>query len=227
MPTTPWWCSCPTTACRSRSPRRRCTGAAPGPRRCCGIRACRRRRTTTEMVSSVDLMPTLLELLDVPPPPGMDGRSWGPLLRGEAQPMRDAVVTHVNTVSSGARFPQRCVRTRTRSLLWQPWADGRTHGSTSKPCTERRLPRHAPRRPSRWSDRPRVRQLVAGVPLALYDLRARSRRAPQRDRPAGLPRRRRATRIRAARAHGTHRRSGAGRTSARPSPPCGRRTIER
>jgi N-sulfoglucosamine sulfohydrolase len=122
-----------------------------------------------EMVSSVDLMPTLLELLDVPPPPGMDGRSWGPLLRGEAQPLRDAVVTHVNTVSSGALFPQRCVRTRTRSLLWQPWADGRTrldvealHGRAFRAL--RRAAHHDGRLARR------VRQLVAGVPLALYDL---------------------------------------------------------
>lgn len=123
----------------------------------------------TDMVSSVDLMPTLLELLGVPAPPGMDGRSWGPLLRGEEQPLRDAVVTHVNTVSSGAPFPQRCVRTRTRSLLWQPWADGRTrldveslHGLAFRAL------RHAARRNGRIARR--VRQLVDGIPLALYDL---------------------------------------------------------
>ena len=122
-----------------------------------------------EMVSSVDLMPTLLELLDVPPPSGMDGRSWGPLLRGEVQPLRDAVVTHVNTVSGGAFFPQRCVRTRSRSLLWQPWADGRTHLDVEAlhGLAFRGL-RHAARHDDRLARR--VRQLVDGVPLALYDL---------------------------------------------------------
>jgi N-sulfoglucosamine sulfohydrolase len=77
-----------------------------------------------EFVSSVDLLPTLLELLQLPPQPGIDGRSWLPLLRGEAQPDRDFVITHVNTVSSGKSFPQRCVRTQNFSYLFQAWPNG-------------------------------------------------------------------------------------------------------
>jgi N-sulfoglucosamine sulfohydrolase len=78
------------------------------------------------MVSSVDLMPTVLELLDVPGPAGMDGRSLLPLVRGEKQTDRDYVITHVNTVSSGLAFPGRCVRTKTRSYIWYAWPDGTT-----------------------------------------------------------------------------------------------------
>ena len=80
----------------------------------------------TEMVASVDLLPTLLELLAVPVPAGLDGRSLLPLVRGEKQEGRDHVITYVNTVSSGASFPQRCVRTLARSYLWQAWLDGNT-----------------------------------------------------------------------------------------------------
>jgi N-sulfoglucosamine sulfohydrolase len=122
-----------------------------------------------EMVSSVDVMPTLLELLDVAPPPGMDGRSWAPLLRGEAQPGRDHVVTHVNGVHSGADYPQRCVRSRTRSLIFQPWSDGRRRlrveamdGLTFPALVV--AARHDA------AIAARVRQYVFGVPLALYDL---------------------------------------------------------
>ena len=41
---------------------------------------------------------------------GVDGRSWLPLLRGESQPDRDFVITHVNTGPSRqpTPFPQRC-----------------------------------------------------------------------------------------------------------------------
>jgi N-sulfoglucosamine sulfohydrolase len=122
-----------------------------------------------EMVSSVDVMPTLLELLDVTPPPGMDGRSWGPLLRSEAQGGRDHVVTHVNGVHSGADYPQRCVRSRTRSLMFQPWADGRRrfHVEAMNGLTFPALvvaARHDA------AIAARVRQYVFGVPLALYDL---------------------------------------------------------
>jgi N-sulfoglucosamine sulfohydrolase len=122
-----------------------------------------------QMVSSVDLMPTVLELLGVPAPAGMDGRSWVPLLRGLPQPGRDFVVTHVNTVRSGASFPQRCARTRARSLIYQPWADGhRRFRVEAMHGWSFRAMREAAR------DDPgiaaRLRQLERGSPLALYDL---------------------------------------------------------
>jgi len=77
-----------------------------------------------ELVSSVDIMPTLLDLLAVKYPEGLDGRSWVALLNGEKQDGRDYVVTHVNTVSSGASYPQRCIRTKDWALLFQSWPDG-------------------------------------------------------------------------------------------------------
>ncbi len=77
-----------------------------------------------EFVSSVDLAPTLLEILGVDRPDGMNGRPWMPLLRGEQQIDRDFVITHVNTTSSGAAQPQRCIRTREWSLMFHAWPDG-------------------------------------------------------------------------------------------------------
>ena len=62
-------------------------------------------------------MPTILDILGVAKPAGMDGRSWLPLLKGEKQPDRDFVITHVNTVSSGKSFAQRCIRTRSAALM--------------------------------------------------------------------------------------------------------------
>ncbi len=80
-----------------------------------------------EFTSSVDILPTLLEVLKQPPLAGVDGRSWLPLLRGESQPSRDFVITHVNTVSSGKAFPQRCVRTRDFSYQFHAWPNGTPH----------------------------------------------------------------------------------------------------
>lgn len=77
-----------------------------------------------EFVSSVDVMPSVLELLGVKLPAEMDGRSWVPLLNGEEQTNRDFVVTHVNTVSSGKSFAQRCVRTKDRALMFHAWIGG-------------------------------------------------------------------------------------------------------
>ncbi len=81
-------------------------------------------QTRQEFVSTADIMPTLLELLEVPLPAGMDGRSWLPLLAGESQPNRDFVVTHVNTVFGGRSYAQRCFRTADRSLMFHAWVDG-------------------------------------------------------------------------------------------------------
>ena len=69
-------------------------------------------------------MPTLLDLLAVKHPEGMDGCSWLPLLRGEKQDGRDYVITHVNTVSSGMSLPQRCIRTKDWALMFHAWPDG-------------------------------------------------------------------------------------------------------
>jgi N-sulfoglucosamine sulfohydrolase len=78
----------------------------------------------SEFVSSVDVMPSLLDLLGVKPPAGMDGCSWVPLLKSEKQPDRDFVITHVNTVSSGKSFAQRCIRTKNLALLFHAWVGG-------------------------------------------------------------------------------------------------------
>ena len=124
-----------------------------------------------EFVSSVDVLPTLLGLLEVPAPAGLDGRSWLPLLRGEKQPDRDFVITHVNTVSSGKAFPQRCIRTKDFALMFHAWPNGTPHfrveamsGKTfnALAAAAKTDPRIAAR----------VAQLQTGEPLMFFDLRA-------------------------------------------------------
>lgn len=121
----------------------------------------------TEFVSSVDVMPSLLELLAVQAPLGMDGRSWVPLLKGEPQPDRDFVITHVNTVSSGKSFAQRCIRTKDRAFMFHAWVGGpdkfrveamsglsfAAMNSATDPLIQQR-----------------VKQLVEGEPLMLFDI---------------------------------------------------------
>lgn len=124
-----------------------------------------------EFTSSVDIVPTLLEVLKQPPLAGVDGRSWLPLLRGESQPGRDFVITHVNTVSSGKSFPQRCVRTKEFSYQFHAWPNGTPHfrveamngitfGALAKAGeTDARI-------------KSRVEQLTIGKPEQFFDLRA-------------------------------------------------------
>lgn len=121
-----------------------------------------------EMTSSTDILPTVLELLGIKPP-AVDGVSWVPLLKGGTQPNRDRVFTHVNGVSSGLPYPQRAVNTKTRSLIFSPWASaGRKfrveamNGLTFNALAE--AAKSDPRIQAR------VDQYLTGVPLAFYDL---------------------------------------------------------
>ncbi len=124
----------------------------------------------TEFVSSVDVMPTLLDILEVKQPAGLDGRSWLPLLKGEKQDGRDYVITHVNTVSSGKAFPQRCIRTKDFALMFHAWADGTTsfrveamNGLTYNALAE------AGKTDGKIQSR--VEQFIKGTPVSFYDLK--------------------------------------------------------
>jgi N-sulfoglucosamine sulfohydrolase len=79
-----------------------------------------------DMISSVDIMPTVLELMKIEKPTGLDGWSFLPILEGKSQANRDHIFTHVNTVSSGKAFPGRCVRSKMRAYMFNSWPDGKT-----------------------------------------------------------------------------------------------------
>jgi N-sulfoglucosamine sulfohydrolase len=114
-------------------------------------------------------MPSLLELLALKAPDGMDGRSWLPLLKGEKQADRDFVITHVNTVSSGKAFPQRCIRTRDRALLFHGWVGGpnpfRVEAMSGLSFAAMNASTDA-------AIQQRVKQLVVGETLMLFDTQA-------------------------------------------------------
>src|SRR5438309_74125 len=121
-----------------------------------------------EFVSSVDLMPALIELLGLKAPDGMDGRSWLPLLKGEKQADRDFVVTHVNTVSSGKSFPQRCIRTKDFSYQFHAWPNGTAQFRVEamNGLTYQTLTKAAE---ADAKVKARVQQLVVGVPEQFFD----------------------------------------------------------
>ena len=79
-----------------------------------------------QMVSNVDVMPTILELLGLKQPAGIDGHSRLPLLRGEKSGDEEVVFTQIDAVHSGRKFPGRCVRTKSSAYIWNVWANGKT-----------------------------------------------------------------------------------------------------
>jgi N-sulfoglucosamine sulfohydrolase len=100
-------------------PRAKCSLYDPGIRvcfivqcRCCAQTSHARQEA---MISNVDYLPTLLELLDISVPRGIHGRSFAPLLRGEKYSRREEIfaeMTYHNYYD-----PRRCIRTRTHKLI--------------------------------------------------------------------------------------------------------------
>ncbi len=78
----------------------------------------------THIVSGVDLLPTLLDMVNLPHPPGMDGRSFAPILRGETQNNRDYMVAEYNENSGGHRHPMRTIITKDFAYIFNPWSNG-------------------------------------------------------------------------------------------------------
>jgi|JI10StandDraft_1071094.scaffolds.fasta_scaffold05281_6 N-sulfoglucosamine sulfohydrolase len=85
---------------------------------------------STSFVSSIDLMPTILDAIGVPPPPDMDGRSFLPLLLDATKTARSAVFTCYNDTSAKKPFPMRCLQTKDYGYIFNAWSDGqRTYRS--------------------------------------------------------------------------------------------------
>ncbi len=87
------------------------------------------------MVSAVDLLPTLLDIVRLPRPRGLDGRSFERLLRGKTQKGREFVVTAYHEDAEGQPRPMRAIVTKKLAYLFNPWSDGErvmttaTHGT--------------------------------------------------------------------------------------------------
>ncbi|MDP6928562.1 MAG: sulfatase [Planctomycetota bacterium] len=78
------------------------------------------------LVSGIDLAPTVLDAIGLPQLPGVDGRSFLPVLRGGEQTGRDQVFTHINSTAGKRGFPMRSLLTRRYGYIFNAWADGQT-----------------------------------------------------------------------------------------------------
>ncbi len=76
------------------------------------------------MVSAVDFVPTLLDVVGAAHPKGIDGHSFAPLLKGKPQDGRDRVIKEYNENAGGSRDPMRAVQTKRFLYLFNPWSNG-------------------------------------------------------------------------------------------------------
>lgn len=76
-----------------------------------------------ELVSTVDLLPTLLAAAGAAPPPGLAGRSLVPLIAGESVAWRKRLFTEFHLHSNHNYYPQRTVRDERYKLIWNLMPD--------------------------------------------------------------------------------------------------------
>jgi len=77
------------------------------------------------MVSAVDLQPTILDAVGLPPIQPSDGRSFLPLLRGKSQSDRDYVFAQLYHIHGADALPMRSVLGRDFAYIFNPWSNGK------------------------------------------------------------------------------------------------------
>lgn len=79
------------------------------------------------MVSSIDLMPTVLDATGTPAPGPLAGRSLIPLLKGEAQKDREHVFVEHNEGPGADPRPMRAIHTKEFVYIFNAWGTGDYH----------------------------------------------------------------------------------------------------
>ncbi|MHB8897311.1 MAG: sulfatase family protein [Thermoguttaceae bacterium] len=121
------------------------------------------------VVSTVHLLPTLLELTGIEHPGKMDGTSFASLLRGDPQEGRDWGIKEYNENAGGSRDPMRAIQTRGYLYIFNPWSNGQRIMATATTGTPtyRRMAELAETDPG---IRARHRLYQFRVPEELYDV---------------------------------------------------------
>lgn len=98
-------------------------------------------RDDRHMISAVDLVPTLLDLVEAKHPDGLDGHSFLPLIKGESQKDRDSVFKVYSENAGGHCHPMRAVQTPEYLYIFNPWSDGKRvfRTATQGTATYRRM----------------------------------------------------------------------------------------
>jgi len=93
------------------------------------------------LISTVDLLPTILDMLQLATPGGFDGISFAPVLQGEKQPERMMVFKEHNENAGGQNTPMRAVQTKDWLYIFSPWSNGTRvmSGATAGTATCRQM----------------------------------------------------------------------------------------
>jgi N-sulfoglucosamine sulfohydrolase len=86
-----------------------------------------------DLVSIVDFMPTILQILNIPSPGNLDGKSFLPLLKGLHQRNRDRAFMEIDYKNSGGPTPMRSIVTKRWIYIYNAWSDDeRVYGNNNE-----------------------------------------------------------------------------------------------
>jgi N-sulfoglucosamine sulfohydrolase len=77
-------------------------------------------------ISGIDFTPTILDIAQVAPIEGVDGRSFADVLCGDKDAGRDRVFTVFHKTSAGTEYPMRGIQTAQYGYVYNAWSDGKT-----------------------------------------------------------------------------------------------------
>lgn len=78
----------------------------------------------THFLSTIDYMPTFLELAKGKTPDYIDGKSFVDVLEGKTKPEFDHVYTSFNSTSAKKSFTMRAILNKKYVYIFNPWSDG-------------------------------------------------------------------------------------------------------
>ncbi len=123
----------------------------------------------SDFISTIDLLPTILEALAIPLPSKTDGSSFLPLVKGGKQAGRDKVYAEIDYKAGGGPTPMRSIQTRQYAYIFNAWADGeRVYSNNNEGLTLKAM-EEAAKTDAAIAERLKAYHFRA--PEELYDLR--------------------------------------------------------
>jgi len=79
---------------------------------------------STHLISAIDFKPTVLDMVGVSTPDGVEGRSILPLLQGKTDASRTHIFAEFNDNAGGIPFPMRAIHTKQNAYIFNAWGTG-------------------------------------------------------------------------------------------------------
>jgi N-sulfoglucosamine sulfohydrolase len=120
------------------------------------------------MVSTIDLLPTILEAVELPMDQEVDGRSFLPLLHGKKQEDRNAIFAQFNHIHGENPYPMRSIITKKHAYIFNPWSNGERRYEINVWASTFKAMEQAAENDARIADR--CRHLIYRTVEEFYDL---------------------------------------------------------